>query len=254
MSLRIFIILLVVCALTLTAFATATTHIWGPSTDVQGFKVMHITSDMYLPTQLDAPNNTAGTRLPPITNLGLTMGVLPFEKMQMEVGFDHKSGFGNVDKYPMYFNAKIGIPEKAFHQFSPAIAVGMFDLGTKADVTDYNTGYGKLAWTLASAGRISVGYFSGNEKLLLDSKGEKDNAGVMAAWERTVFEKGWVCVEYMGTKSAYGTLNLGFAWKFADNVSVLVGYDIMNDKDLAGVEDCITIQTDIDFPIMSPSK
>jgi len=191
-------------------------------------------------------------RLPPVTNLGLTVGVLPFQKVQMEIGVDHKSGFGVLDSYPMYFNAKLGIPENAFLKHFPALAIGIFDLGTKSKSTDYNIVYGKVALTVPVIGRLSAGYFTGNDKLLLNSKVKKANTGVLAAWERTLTEwsdKAWVCVEYMGSNSAYGTLNFGFAWKVSGNVVLLTGYDIFNDKDLPGVENSFTMQADIDLKL-----
>lgn len=229
------------------AYGTASTHIWAPSTDVQGFNVWHITADMYAAVENDA----AGNRIPTITNIGLTVGVLPLKRINMEIGADHKSGLGALDNYPMYGNVKIGVPENAFGNGSPAAAVGVFDIGTKNDATDYNVVYGKIARTISaggfSLGRFSAGYFTGNEKLLLDGKGEKDNSGLLAAWERTVTEvsdKLWVCVEYMGTESVYGSFNIGASWKVAGNVSVLGGYEIFNNDDLV---DTATLQVDIDI-------
>jgi hypothetical protein len=229
------------------AFATASTHIWAPSTDVQSYRVWHITSDLYLPVE----NDTQGNRLPSVTNLGLTVGVLPFQKLNGEIGFDHKSGLGRADDYPFYINLKIGVPENAWNNISPAIAFGAYDIGFKQDLTDYNIFYGKLAKSITtgetSLGRISLGYFSGNKNLLLDNNGQKDNSGILAAWERTfpeLSDKLWICVEYMGTKSAYGSMNLGASWKFAPNVSLLGGYDIYNDTNLI---DTATLQVDIDF-------
>lgn len=229
------------------AHATASTHIWASSTDIQAFGVWHVTSDLYAAVESDA----GGGRLPTITNIGLTVGVLPLDKVNMEVGFDHKTGLGALDIYPMYGNAKIAVPENAIASGVPAIAGGVFDVGTKGDRTDYNVFYGKIAKTISagdvSFGRLSAGYFTGNEKLLLDGKGEKDNSGVLAAWERTMTElsdKLWLCVEYMGTESAYGCLNLGGSWKVADNVAVLGGYEIFNNDDLVNT---VTVQVDIDI-------
>jgi len=229
------------------AFATATTHIWAPSTDVQGYGVLHLTSDFYAPTERDE----AGNRPDTITNLGLTTGVLPFEKLNAEIGFDHKTGLGELDDYPMYFNAKAGIPENAFGDFFPAIAGGIYDWGTEKDKTDYNVLYVKVAKTFTvekfSLGRFSVGYFNGNDKLLLDGDGEKDNEGILAAWERSlpeISDKLWVCVEYQGSESSYGCMNYGFSYKFSDNVSVLAGMQVYNNRDLA---DTFTVQVDVDF-------
>ena len=229
------------------SFATATTHIWAPSTDVQPYKKWHLTSDFYLPAESDAAGNRPNT----ITNFGLTIGVLPFEKLNAEVGFDHKSGYGVLDDYPFYFNTKLGVPEGAYGELFPAVAVGIYDIGTKESKTDYNVFYVKAAKTITlgegfSLGRISAGYFSGNDKLLLHGT-KKDNDGVLLAWERAmpeISDKLWVCLEYQGSRSSYGTWNAGFSWKFADNTSMIFGYDIYNDRDLA---DTFTVQVDIDF-------
>lgn len=229
------------------AYATPSTHIWAPSTDVQAYKKWHITSDFYVPAEKDA----VGARPNTITNFGLTVGVLPFEKLNAEVGLDHKSGYGSqLDDYPVYFNTKLGITEKAFGDSFPALAVGIYDVGTKNNQTDYNVVYGKAAKTItigdSSLGRFSAGYFRGSSKLLLHS-GKKDNAGALLCWERTMSEisdKLWLAVDYQGSKSSYGALNLGFSWKFTDNVSMIFGYDIYNDRDLA---DTCTVQLDIDF-------
>src|SRR3989304_1140207 len=152
------------------AYATPSTHVWAPSTDIQAFGVAHITSDIYVPVKKIDFIDLEGTeddgvkdRLGTITNLGLTVGVLPFEKVGLEIGFDHIEG-----QYPLYLNAKLGIPENAFGNFFPAIAVGGYSIGTKSDVTDYNIYYGKVAKTLGPAGRLSVGYYTGNDKLLVD--------------------------------------------------------------------------------------
>jgi hypothetical protein len=227
--------------------ATASTHIWAPSTDVQAYNVWHITFDMYAAVKNDA----SGNRVPTVTNIGLTVGALPLKKINMEIGLDHKSGLGALDSYPMYGNVKIGVPENAFGNGLPAVAAGVFDMGTKGNRTDFNVIYGKIARTLSvggvTLGRFSAGYFMGNEKLLLDRKGEKDNSGLLAAWERTLTEvsdKLWFCVEYMGTESVYGTLNVGASWKFANNVSMIGGYDIFDDDDLVNT---VTLQVDIDM-------
>ena len=47
-------------------------------------------------------------------------------------------------------------------------------------------------------------------------------------------------------KSANGALNLGFAWSFAKNVSMIFAYDIYNNKKTGG-KDTFTTQLDINF-------
>jgi hypothetical protein len=215
------------------AHATATTHIWAPSTDVQAFGLWHVTSDMYLATRPGVPT---------VTNVGLTVGVLPGKRVNLELGADHKSGLGALDNYPMYGNAKLGLPESALGRGWPAFAVGVFDVGTKSGRTSYDVFYLEAARTLP-LGRVSLGWFSGNRRLL----GAKDNRGLLAAWERTITEVSdrlWVCVEYMGSESVYGAFNAGASWKFAEGVVLLGGYQAYNDGDLV---DTVTLQVDVDF-------
>ena len=227
------------------AWATATTHIWAPSTDVQAYKKWHITADYYVPTE----NDVNDARPASVTNTGLTVGVLPWEKLNAEVGFDHKSGTG-VDDYPFYFNTKVGIPENAYGAYFPALAVGIYDVGTKSDKTDFNVAYFKAAKTFSlggfSLGRFSLGGFQGKKELL--TYGDKaSNKGVLACWERAIPEisdKLWVAVEYQGSKSAYGTWNVGGSYKFSENTSVLIAYDFYNNRNLANT---YTVQVDIDF-------
>ncbi|MBF0331066.1 MAG: hypothetical protein HQL17_03955 [Candidatus Omnitrophica bacterium] len=227
------------------ANATASTIVWGPSTDIQAFKTVHLTSDFYVPTGTDA----AGMRPPTITNLGLTAGVLPFKNLNAEVGFDHKSGTG-LDNDPFYFNTKLGIPENAYGQYFPALAVGIFDVGTNSKTTDFNVAYWKAAKTLSidkfSLGRFSIGTFSGN-KDLLTYNGKASNEGVLLGWERTLSEisdKWWLGIDYQGSKSSYGSTNFGIGYTFAPNTSVIFGYDLYNNKDLV---DTYTVQVDVNF-------
>lgn len=227
--------------------ATATTHIWAPSTDTQDYGTGHITADTYIPTSRNGDNSRART----ITNSGLTFGILPFRKLTAECGFDYKTGYGNLDNYPVYFNAKLAIPEDTFGKWFPAIALGMYDIGTQKNKTDDNVAYVEAAKTIKlnnfSLGRFSMGYFWGNDEILMDEDGNKEANGILAAWERTMTEisdKLWVCVEYQGSRSAYGALNLGFSWQFTKSTSVLVGYEFYNNRQPA---DTVTIQVDINF-------
>jgi len=229
------------------AHATASTHIWAPSTDTQEWGTGHITADIYIPTEPSGDGSRART----ITNSGLTFGILPFKKLTLEAGFDYKTGYGNLDDYPIYFNTKLAIPEDAFGKFFPAIAGGIYDIGTQKNKTDNDLLYVETAKTIKvndfSLGRFSIGYFWGNDKILVDHDGNKEANGILAAWERTVPEisdKLWVCVEYQGSKSAYGAFNLGFSWQFTKNTSGIFGYQFYNDRYLA---DTVTIQLDINF-------
>lgn len=242
----------VLCGLTATiASATPSTQIWIPSTDIQPYKTVHLNFDTYL----RANSNDDGSRTAPAVVIGPTFGVLPFEKIQAEVGFDVISAGGDADKYPLYGHFKIGMPED--NTWIPAVAVGMYNIGTKSgDVrkgelaTNQDIAYALVAKTLPVVGRLSAGYYTGNEKVLLDENGNSDEKGVLLSWDRTMTEisdKLWLAVDYQGSNSALGALSFGASWAFAKNVSVILGYDIYNEKKTGG-ENTVTLQVDINFP------
>jgi hypothetical protein len=225
--------------------ATPSTQIWIPSTDIQKFGTFHLGIDNYTTVFRDAEDGAHDFA----TDFGLTAGVLPFEKLQLEVGVDL---FEPTDD-PVMFNAKLGIPEEALFTYSPALAVGGFAFGTQTDeekgATDYNIVYGLAAKTLPMVGRLSAGYYTGNDDLLVDIDGNKENHGLLLSWDRTMSEisdKLWMAVDYQGGKNAFGALGTGAAWSFSDNVSVILGYVFFNDNELVG-KDTVTVQVDINF-------
>ena len=234
------------------ALATPSTQIWNPSTDIQPYKVWHLGLDNY----------TRTTKTGAVTNnvydAGLTVGVLPFEKIQMEAGFDYLETGTNspADRNPLYFNAKLGTPEGSIAPGSPAFAVGGYNFGTKTGLTTQNISYALAAKTMSktnafpSLGRFSVGYYRGSRSVLTDENGRPANDGVILTWDRTMTEisdKLWFAIDYASGKSANGALNFGFAWSFAKNTSVIFGYDIYNNKKTGG-KDTFTVQLDINLP------
>ncbi len=121
------------CGLTATiASATPSTQIWIPSTDIQAYKTVHLNFDTYI-RGAKSNDGISAPRTAPLVVIGPTVGVLPFEKIQAELGFDLISGGGDrggLDKYPLYGHFKIGMPED--NTWIPAVAVGMYDIGTKS--------------------------------------------------------------------------------------------------------------------------
>lgn len=211
------------------SLSTPSTQIWIPSTDFQKWKTMHLGLDNYIRTK-----KINGVRGAGIFDLGLTAGFLPFEKFQGEIGVDYLSmGDSNYDDHPVYFNAKIGLAESAMFKGSPALALGAYNIGLKKNLTDYNIIYGAIAETIPVIGRITVGYYTGNEKVLVDENLKKANNGLLLSWDRTMSEisdKLWFAIDYQGGKSYLGALNIGASWAFSKNVSVIFGYDIYNNK------------------------
>jgi hypothetical protein len=276
-------IMTVAMAMTLTlaatgaALATPSTQIWIPSTDIQAYKTLHINVDNYFRAS-GVPKSkpvsaTAGTEPNPgssrdanILDIGPTIGILPFEKIQAEIGFDYLAVANDPnDNHAFSGNFKLGTPEDSMFKHSPALAVGGYNLGfsqakTTAPlvISGQNIFYGLAATTVPaigavpSLGRISAGYYHGSERALVDAnnptKGAND--GVLLSWDRTMTEisdKLWLAVDYMGGNNVDGALNVGFSWAFAKNVSVIFAYDIYTQKALAG-NNTFTTQLDINFP------
>ncbi|MSN26157.1 MAG: hypothetical protein GJV46_09845 [Geobacter sp.] len=236
------------------AMATPSTQIWIPSTDVKGFKEVNLGIDNYIRFS-DAADAGANTY-----DLGVTVGVLPFEKFKLEVGVDYMTdnlGSGStMAQHPIYFNFKGGVPEDAFFQGMPAVAAGMFGIGTFDRGTNGNTmgnvAYGLIAKTFPVIGRISVGGYNGAEKNL----GSNTSSGVLASWDRTMSEisdKLWLAVDYQGGNNALGALSVGGSWAFSKQVSLLVGADFFNPffnprgASLPGGKPTFTTQLDINF-------
>lgn len=252
------------CILTVSfAYATPTTHIWAPSTDIQTYGKIHFDGDFYFPVEKKDRN---GNRLYVEESYGLLFSLLsdkpqdnllgklwsPLGKIMAEAGFDYQKGFGpTLDKWPIYFNYKFGVPEDAYFKYMPALAIGQYSIGYKHNYTDDNIWYVKAAKTLSlgklNLGRFSLGYFNGNSKLLVDKNGNKDNAGPMVVWERTMSEisdRLWLCVEYNGTQSSQGAMNYGFSWKLNNYLTAILGYEVYNNPNL---KDTVTLQFDVDF-------
>jgi hypothetical protein len=234
------------------AMATPSTQIWIPSTDIQAYKTVHFGFDTYIRTM----KNPDGTYSPIVWDGGITAGVLPFEKLQMEVGIDYIRNGTTFDDNPIYFNTKLGTPEDSLFKYSPAIAVGIYNVGTRGGSIIHNTQqditYGLVARTLPIIGRISAGGYiaNGGNVNFKDQHGKTDNSGVLVSWDRTMTEisdKLWLGADYQGGNNAYGAYSFGASWAFSKNVSVIGGYDIYTRKATGG-QPTFTVQVDINYP------
>jgi hypothetical protein len=242
------------------AMATPSTQIWIPSTDVQAYKTFHLGIDSYIRTS----KRPDGGRDANAYDIGPVVGFLPFEKLQGELGFDFLStGTDPNDNHPWSGNIKLGTPEDSLFKYSPAIAVGGYNLAPALgkDVAPGATAGQNIIYALAaktvpafgaipSLGRVSAGYYRGSEKALVNENGAKDNDGVLLSWDRTMTEisdKLWLAVDYQGGKNIDGAVSFGASWAFAKNVSVIFGYDVWNNRAVAG-RNTFTTQVDINFP------
>lgn len=253
--------------------ATPSTQIWIPSTDIQAFKSLHLGIDNYFRASArpQSPPTAISTRDANVMDIGLTAGVLPFEKLQMEVGVDFLVIANNPnDNHPVMGNFKIAAPEDALFKFSPALAIGMYNIGPTQQVDanannapfivcGQNIIYGLVAKTIPamgpvpSLGRFSAGYYRGSKHAFQDPRldiTKSQNEGILASWDRVMSEisdKLWIAVDYMSGNNVMGALSFGASWAFSKNVSVIFGYDIYKEKTLAG-NNTFTTQLDINFP------
>jgi hypothetical protein len=233
------------------AMATSTGTFWTPmSMDIQSYKVTHLGIDNYFTVNKKA---SSGDQKAFPTDLGLTLGVLPFEKIQMEVGID--ASYPTDDPYS--FNAKIGAPEEVLFKYSPTLQVGIFGAGTKNKVTNLNVVYGVIGKTIPSVGRLSAGPYFGNKDVLVNASGEKENTGFMVAFDHgfipakdaagNEYSKVVFAADYASGKNAIGGYGIGVNYYFTKDISLLTGPVFFNEKKINGTWKLST-QLDINLP------
>jgi len=248
---------MIVAATAGAALATPSTQIWIPSTDIQAFGTVHLGIDNYFRASTNPASLTG--RDANVLDIGPEVGILPFEKIQAEIGFDYLVIAQNPnDSHPFSGNFKLGTPEDSLFKFSPALAVGMYNVGptnynkiiASAITSGQNIVYGLAARTLPIIGRISAGGYHGSERALHDLNGHSANDGALVSWDRTISEisdKLWLAVDYMSGNNVDGAVSFGESWAFSKNVSLFFGYDIYTHKDLSGAN-TFTTQLDINIP------
>ena len=252
------------------AQATPTSQVWIPSTDVQGFLTGRFEIDNYFRASGAKDTSAPGQRDPNSMDLGLTAGVLPCKYVQMELGLDFLVTASDPnDQHPWSVNVKLATPEDSLFNFSPAIAIGIYNARPVRDIatrdapqvtSGQNIVYGLVAKTLPvlgpvpPLGRFSAGYYRGSTRALVDNpdqaKAHVANDGVLLSWDRTMSElseKLWFGVDYQGGENVAGAVNFGICWHFTRKVSLLFGYDVYTKKDQAG-SNTFTTQLNLIFP------
>ncbi|HZX97013.1 MAG TPA: hypothetical protein VFE90_21015 [Myxococcales bacterium] len=245
----------------LAAHATPTTTVWAPSTTgIQPFLTPHLTYDTYFWKGPAA--GQAGSPLYPITT-GLTMGVLPFDSVQLEVGFDLLLPSSD----PALFNAKVGVPEDKLFSFQPSLAFGIYGVGTKKSTdttlgTDYNILYAQAQHSIPGVGGfVSVGgYYALQDKLFQASDGSgtarsgfiggigSPDIAINAPWLQKIV----VSADVQTGKNAFGAFGGAVSVYFTDKVSVLTGpvYFFDPGSQPGGKQWMWTMQLDIDMPLL----
>jgi hypothetical protein len=237
-------------------FATPSTTYWTPATtDIQSFGILHIGVDNYFTVFRKAKDDASDFA----TDVGLTIGVLPFEKLQMEVGID----LLEPTDHPIFFNAKIGTPEGSLFNGSPALNLGIFNVGTEKNETNQNIVFGLVGKTIPRIGRLHVGPYFGNRKALVDKHGDSENKGFMIGFdcgfspskdhEGSEYNKIVLAADYASGKNSIGGGGVGLYYYFTKDISLLTGPVWFNEESINGKWKW-TIQLDINNPIKGVNK
>lgn len=245
-----FAIVVAVVASAPAARATSSSTLWtNTSPDIQAFGVVHLGLDNYFTVGRTADEGAGDFP----TDLGLTVGILPFEKFQMEVGVD----VFEPSDHPWVLNFKLGAPEGALFTGSPALYAGMFGLGTEKGVTDFNVAYLTIGKTLGRFGRISAGPYAGNDELLRSATGKKEDTGFMVAWDHgfhpvtdaggNTFNRWVLAADYASGDNAVGGCAAGFYVYFNKDIDVAVAPVWFNDEGVNGKWK-LTVQLDANLP------
>ena len=236
----------------LAARATPSTTYWTPATTyVQPYLVPHITYDTYFGEPGAYPIDT-----------GLTIGFLPYEKLQGELGFD--LFYPAKGKSALLLNAKLGVPEGALAEWSPGLSFGIMGVGFEKDVNDYNMLHLTIGKTLAPAGSFYVGgYYGTNDKLFVDATGAKKQAGLLAAWNSTDIKVGRpgldkivLAADLQTGKNVFGAGGAGVYFYFTPAIDLLMGPVFFLEKNLQpGQASWLwTMQLDVDVDLMVKAK
>jgi hypothetical protein len=264
------------------AATPSTTYFTPATTDVQAFKVWHIGVDNYFRLYRTQEELDKGFVSSFPTDVGLTVGVLPFEKLNMEVGIDGLFPASTLHPalrsigHSLLFNAKLGTPEGAFlGSWFPAVNVGVFNVGTKPQVTNMNIVDFLVGKTLGPFGRIHAGYYYGNPGSALmhengckngtsnpivacgpGQSGKLDNDGALVGYdygfwkikdkEGNEYNKWVFAADYASGKNLIGGGGFGIYHFFTKDISLLTGPVWFNDHVINGQWKW-TVQLDLNF-------
>ncbi|QQR75609.1 MAG: hypothetical protein IPJ17_08570 [Holophagales bacterium] len=231
------------------AGATSSSTVWTPMTlDIQPYGVAHWGVDNTF--TVGRRTVDGGGSFP--TDVGLTLGVLPCEKLRLELGVD----LLEASDHPLLFNAKLGLPEGALFDGAPALQLGIVNVGTKRGVTDQNTTYLVVGKTIRGIGRLSAGPYRGNPRVLVDAQGEAENSGWMIAFDRGFhsvpgpdgeFNRFVFAADYASGNNALGGGSAGLYYFFTKDISLLAGPVWFNEEAINGKWKW-TLQLDINHP------
>ncbi|WP_242393072.1 hypothetical protein [Anaeromyxobacter oryzisoli] len=240
------------------AHATPSTTFWTPETTyTQPYLLPHLTYDTYV-AEKGLLQNT----------YGLTIGVLPFEKLQGEIGVDlfyPTLSLRSTDV--LQVNGKLTLPENAFGAWQPGVSFGIANAGFKKDISDYDLLHLSVGKTLPVIGSVAVGgyYGAGSKVLWTGSDGKVNRAGFMASWvspDVKIGKPGLDKIVFLADvstgKNWFGAVGGGIGLYFTPSIDVLTGPVYLLDRDLykanpmANTNLMWSVQLDVDVDFATP--
>jgi hypothetical protein len=235
-----------------TVRATPSTVFWTPATTyTQPFLVPHLTYDSYVAEKSFIPND-----------YGLTMGVIPSDKIQGEIGLDVFQP-GNL-KHLFQVNGKLTLAEGAYAPWQPGVSAGIMNVGFEKDVSDYDLLHAEVGKGLP-IGTLAVGgyYGAGSKVLWTGSDGKEDRAGAMGSYTSpdlvlnlAGLQKINAFGDFATGKNWFGAVGVGVGFYFTPAIDVLTGPVWYSDKNLAkqiyGSDFVWSVQLDVDLDLRRP--
>ena len=229
------------------AAATPSTTYWTPATTyTQPFGVPHLTYDSYV-AEGGALQNT----------YGLTIGVIPGDKIQGEIGFDLFYP-GDTKKF-FQLNAKLTLVEGALASWSPGLSVGIANAGFETDVSNYDLLHVTLGKTTPLGSLAVGGYYGAGSELLWTGSDGLARSGFMASWVSPDIKLGLPGIDKLNVlgdvstgKNWFGAAGGGLLVYFNSNIDVITGPVFFLDKTYYkaayGADWMWTVQLDVDMP------
>ena len=229
-----------------TASATPSTTYWTPATIyTQPYLVPHLTYDTYVAEQGMLAND-----------YGLTVGVLPFEKLQAEVGVDVFSPGYTEDT--VYLNGKVTLPEGALAAWQPGVSFGIQSVGFKGGISDYDHLHLTVGKTIPRVGTLAVGGYHGLTRALyvLPSETGAAQTGFMASYTSPDIEIGLpglrkvvVVADYASGNNYFGGGGAGLAIYFTPAIDLITG-PVWFPRGAAATDFMWTFQIDVDVDLV----
>jgi hypothetical protein len=245
----------VVAALLVTgkaALATPSTVFWTPATTyTQPYLVPHLTYDTYVHEKGAFQND-----------YGLTLGVIPGDKLQGEAGFDFflPTPGHHIGDF-LQLNGKVALAEGAYGAMQPGISVGIMNVGFKKDVSNYDMLHAEVGKGFKFGTFAVGGYYGAGSKVLWTGSSGVQRGGIMGSYtspdfvlDRPGLQKVVFLLDAASGKNFMGAVAPGIQFNFTPAIDLITGPVFFLDskfyKASFGTDWMWSFQIDVDFDLI----